>query len=158
MNETIKKYGITAAITAVLAVAVPVTSHFEGLRTRAYDDLGGVLTICYGETDGVKKGEVKTPQQCRDMLQNRLGGFALQVQSLVKVPMTVERWAAFTDFAYNVGLGNFAKSSLLKKLNSGDTVGACNELMRWRFVAGVEVPGLTRRRAAERELCLKGLK
>lgn len=158
MNETVKKIGFTAAVTAVLAVVVPVTTHFEGLRNRAYGDLGGVLTICYGETAGVQAGDFKTTQQCRDMLQNRLGGFAVQVQSLVKVPMTVERWAALTDFAYNVGMGNFAKSSVLKKLNSGDTVGACNELMRWRYVKGVEVSGLTRRRAAERELCLKGIK
>lgn len=158
MNETTRRFAQGSIITAVLAIAVPLGVNFEGLRTVPYYDPARILTICYGETQNVKLGDYKTPQECRTLLENRMAGYANAVKSLVKVPITIERWAALTDFSYNVGINAFAKSTVLKKLNAGDTVGACNELMRWRFAAGIELEGLKRRRAAERELCLKGLR
>lgn len=158
MNATIKDYAQKAAIAAALLIAVPLGASFEGLEKRPYYDVTGILTICYGETSGVHADDVKTPAECRAMLETRMGSFAVAVQSLVKVPMTTERLAALTDFAYNVGTTKFSKSTVLKKLNAGDTVGACNELLRWRFAGPVELEGLKRRRMAERELCLKGIK
>jgi lysozyme len=157
MNPVLKDYAQKAALAGVLAISVPLAASFEGLRERPYYDVTGILTICYGETLGVNAKDRKTPAECRTMLETRMQGFAIQVDNLVTVPMTTERWAAMTDFAYNVGINKFAKTTLLKKLNSGDTVGACNELLRWRFAGPVELEGLKRRRIAERELCMKGV-
>jgi lysozyme len=53
------------------------------------------------------------------------------------------------SFAYNVGAGNLKASTLLKKLNAGDTAGAAQEFQRWNKAAGKVLPGLTRRRACE---------
>ena len=62
------------------------------------------------------------------------------------------------DFIYNAGEGNFANSTMLKKLNSGDVAGACNELKRWVYSGGQKLAGLVARREAERDLCLRGVK
>jgi len=64
---------------------------------------------------------------------------------------------AFVDIAYNIGVSGFCGSSMARRTNAGDMVGACNALLMWDKVGGKEVRGLTRRRQAERELCLKGL-
>jgi lysozyme len=65
--------------------------------------------------------------------------------------------AAYTSFTYNVGVGAFEKSTLLRKLNGGDRVAACNELPRWVYARGVKLPGLVNRRREEQALCLSGL-
>jgi lysozyme len=143
-------------LSAVMALALPLTAHHEGLRLRAYLDPVGIPTICYGETKGVALGQVKSKQECDDMLTARLGYFAYQVDKSVTVPMTAEMHAALASFAYNVGMGAFNKSTLLRKLNAGDYVGACNELPRWMFAGGKVWAGLVKRRAEERALCLSG--
>jgi lysozyme len=92
------------------------------------------------------------------MLEARVGEFAAQVQSSIANPQPDTRIAALTSFAYNVGIDNFRKSTLLRKLNAGDIVGACNELPRWNKAKGQVLPGLVKRREAERQLCLKGIR
>ena len=64
---------------------------------------------------------------------------------------------ALVSFTYNIGGQAFCSSTLVRKLNAGDTVGACNELSRWTRAKGIELPGLVKRRAAERAMCLQGL-
>lgn len=142
---------------AVLALAVPLVAGYEGLRLRAYADPVGIYTICYGETLGVKMGQTATQAECWRQLQARLGDFAAQVDTLVIPSLPVERQVALTSFAYNAGIDNFAHSRLLAKLNTGDVVGACNELPRWVYAKGVKLPGLVKRRESERQLCLKGI-
>ena len=73
-------------------------------------------------------------------------------------PLTQGELDAYTSFAYNVGLGAFQTSTLLRKLKAGDRVGACNELRRWVYAKGRVLPGLVARRAAEEKMCLSGLK
>jgi lysozyme len=131
-----------------------LTAHYEGLRLKAYLDPVGIPTICYGETDSVRLGQVRSAEQCDQMLAVRLGYFASQVRLSVKQPMTVERHAALSSFAYNVGIGAFQSSTLLRRLNAGDVAGACNELPRWNKAKGRVLPGLVKRREAERKLCL----
>jgi lysozyme len=63
---------------------------------------------------------------------------------------------AIVSFTFNVGEGNLRRSTLLRKLNAGDIVGACNELPRWNKAGGRVLPGLVKRRAEERALCLEG--
>lgn len=124
----------------------------------AYLDPVRVPTICYGHTEGVKLGQTKTDEQCADMLADELGDYMRIVEKYAKSPMPDTRKAALTSFVYNVGHHNFRKSTLLKKLNAGDTVGACNELPRWVYAKGVRLRGLELRREAEKELCLIGTK
>lgn len=140
----------------VVVLASPVAVYFEGLNVRAHLDPIGIVSICYGETEGVKMGDVKTKEECDKMLTARLGYFAWRVDAMVTPPMNPYTHAALTSWAYNVGVGAAAKSTLIRKMNAGDVAGACNELRRWVFAGGKKWNGLVKRREAERKLCLRG--
>lgn len=150
------KRAATTGIAAVTMIAAPFTAHHEGLRLAAYLDPVGIPTICYGETKNVKMGDVKTKKECDALFESRLGWFAYQVDFLVEPEMEPATHAAITSFTYNVGVGAFRRSTMRKKLNQGDLMGACNELKRWVYADGRKFKGLERRRAAERNLCLQG--
>ena len=154
-GSVFKKSALAGATGAMLLV-IPVVSHFEGKLNSAYIDPVGVPTICYGHTEGVRLGQVMTDEECDALLAYDLGVYISGVEALVTVPMPDTRKAALTSFAYNVGLTNLMKSTLLKKLNKGETVAACNELRKWVYAKGKKLPGLVKRREAERELCLVG--
>lgn len=137
-----------------LAICVGCVAGFEGLRTAAYMDPVGIPTVCFGETAGVRLGDKYTAEQCREMLGTRVLEFGEAVDRCVTVDLPPSRKAALVSFSYNVGVNAFCKSTLTKKLNAGDVVGACNELSRWTKAKGITLPGLVKRRAQERELCL----
>lgn len=170
-----KALGIgSAGIIAASAIATPFIGGWEGLSLKAYLDPIGIPTICRGETKDVYIGQVKTLQECDDMTKARVREFTAQVAEAITVPVPETRLAAFTSFAYNAGINAFRGSSMLKKLNAGDAIGACNGLTSWVCVTvkpgkGVSegvcttsrrdkkpLRGLVKRRAAERELCLQG--
>lgn len=142
--------------TIPLTLAIGVIAAWEGKENFAYRDVVGVWTICYGSTSGVTAGMHKTDQECIDLLTKEAKHYADAVDRLVKPEMTPEVHAAFTSMAYNVGIGNFSKSTALKLLNRGEFKAACNELPKWVYAGGRKIRGLVNRRAAERELCLKG--
>jgi len=142
---------------AAFAAVVAMVAGFEGLRTAAYRDPVGIPTICFGETKGVKMGDKKTADECRDLLGDRLIEFSQGVDKCLKVEVPAYTYAAFVSFSYNVGVGAFCSSTLVKKANAGDIMGACNELPRWTRAKGIELPGLVARRAEERRWCLLGL-
>lgn len=148
----------TGTMAAMMVLALPFTAQHEGLRLKAYLDPVSIPTICYGETEGVAMGMVASKTECDHMLEVKLGMVALQVDQLVVVPMGPEMHAALASFAYNVGIGAFKGSTLLRLLNAGDKVGACNQLPRWVFARGKWLPGLAVRREEERQLCLKGVR
>lgn len=153
----LRKKLIAASASAALSIAAVVVSHFEGLEKAAYKDPIGIPTICYGHTATAKLGQVKTEKECEGLLKEDLQVALDAVDKYVKVEMPVERRAAFTSFVYNVGAGNFSKSTLLRKLNAGDSRGACAELDKWVYAGGRVLPGLVKRRAEERALCEVGL-
>lgn len=157
MSLRTKALGIGAAATiAVGAIATPFVAGWEGLETKPYYDIGGVLTVCYGETQGVERREY-TPEQCKMMLQNRVMEFHSQVMAKVDAELPITMQAAVTSFAYNVGLDAFGRSTLLKKINRGDLYGACQELDKWVYVGHTYVRGLANRRASEKRLCVAEL-
>lgn len=149
---------MTAKKTAAwVAICASCVAGAEGLRTYAYRDPVGIPTICFGETKGVRMGDKATADECKDMLIDRVQEFGDGVDACVKRPLPNETKAAFTSFAYNVGVAKFCGSTMARKAASGDLAGACNELPRWNKANGVPLPGLTNRREKERELCIKGL-
>lgn len=139
------------------AIAVTCVSGFEGLRQVAYSDPVGIPTICFGETKGVKLGQKASIDECRAMLAESLELADQAVMLCTKVALPDKRRAALVSFTYNVGGAAYCKSTLVKKLNAGDTVAACDELLRWTTAKGVKLPGLVKRRQQERELCREGL-
>lgn len=139
------------------AIAVACVSGFEGLRQSAYADPVGIPTICFGETKGVQLGQRRTMDECKGMLADSLEIANRGVDACIKAPLPDYRRAALVSFTYNVGQGNLCSSTLARKINAGDVAGGCNELSRWTRARGIELPGLVKRRAAEREMCLKGL-
>lgn len=141
-----------------LAVALTAVAGFEGLRTEAYKDPVGIPTICFGYTPGVQLGDKATVEECKQLLTDEVIVHGLDVSNVVKVSLSHEEQAAYTSFAYNVGARAFGNSTLLRKLNAGDRTGACNELPRWVYAKGIKLPGLVKRRIAERDLCLSGIK
>lgn len=141
---------------ALAAICCSLVGGFEGLRTVAYRDPVGIPTVCFGETKGVRLGQSFTVDECKGMLLDSLEIAYDAVENCTPVAMPDERKAALVSFAYNVGGANYCGSTLARKLKAGDVVGACNELPRWNRAKGIVLPGLTKRREAERELCLKG--
>lgn len=146
--------GLSAA--AVLAGSGTV-SYFEGKENRAYVDPVGIYTICYGETKDVKKGDYKTDDECLESLASELVAHEKGMLKVIKVPLSTKEQAAYLSFTYNLGVRSFTNSTLLKKLNAGDRLGACNELLRWDFANGKRLTGLTKRRQEENKLCLEGV-
>jgi lysozyme len=140
---------------AWFGICLTAVAGFEGLRTVAYRDPVGIPTVCFGETRGVQMTDRYTPQQCLDMLGPRLLEFNDGVRKCVHTPMSPQREAALTSFAFNVGVGAFCSSTLVRRLNANDP-GACDELLKWNKAKGIPLPGLTRRRQEERDLCLAG--
>ncbi len=135
--------------------------QWEGKRNVAYRDVAGVLTIGFGHTSAagipkVRDGMRISDQEADDILRQDLRKFEAAVERLVKVPLTDNQFAVLVSFAFNVGDGAFAKSTLLRKLNKGDYEAVPVELMKWVNAGGKRVQGLVNRRAAEAGLWAKG--
>lgn len=152
-----KRVGLAVALASVIAVPA------EGLRQFAYYDPPGILTVCYGSTTNVVKGKKYSLDECKARLDADMLAAVEAVDRCVPgLPVNV--LAAFGDAAYNIGpkiACNTSASTAARMLKAGQLQGACNQLPRWdkASIAGVmmPLPGLTKRRAAERELCLSGL-
>jgi lysozyme len=145
---------------AAAVVAVSLIGGFEGLRQNAYPDPatgGKPWTVCYGETLDVHKGDYHSIAECKAMLVDSLQKYANGISACVTAPMPDDRYVALVSFAYNVGVGAACKSSVVRLINQGHTREGCDALMAWNKAAGVTFPGLTKRRAKERALCLRGL-
>lgn len=127
---------------------------FEGLELKAYRDSVGILTIGYGHTHAVKAGDIITGEQADAFLREDLQVAELTVNTNVKVKLTQGQFDALVSFVFNLGSGNFVKSTLIKKLNVGDYAGAADEFGKWVNAGGKKLPGLVKRRAAEREVFL----
>lgn len=140
--------------------ALALIKEFEGLRLNAYPDPAhgwSVPTIGYGHTSAagapiVRRGMTITATEAEDILRRDLGQFEAAVRSLVKVPLTENQFGALVSFTFNLGAGNLKSSTLLRKLNAGDYVGASDEFGRWVKAGGKTLSGLVRRREAERQL------
>lgn len=128
--------------------------HFEGLRLRAYQCAANVWTIGYGHTAGVRPGDVITPEQADAFLCQDVSDSERAVSSFVRVPLIQCQFDALISFTFNLGPGNLRTSTLLRLLNAGDYQGAADQLLCWVNAGGKRLPGLVRRREAEKSLFL----
>jgi lysozyme len=138
---------------------------FEGEYLDAYIDPVGIPTIGYGtifnpdEKRPVRLGDKITQETAIRWLRLETGKIVPEIKKRVKVPITQNMLDSLTSFVYNVGIGAFSRSTLLKKLNEGKPKKeVADEFLKWNKgrVRGVlvELPGLTRRRNAEKSLFL----
>ncbi len=133
-----------------------MVKHFEGLYLKAYRCPAGVWTIGYGHTglthqDGtVKAGRKITKAQAHELLAHDMGKFEARVNALVKVPLSQNEFDALVSFDFNTG--GLAKSTLLKRLNTGAYSEVPWQLMRWTKAGGKVLAGLVRRRRSEANL------
>lgn len=135
-------------------VGINLIMKFEGCRLTAYKCPSGVWTIGYGHTKGVKKGMKITKSKAVSYLKQDLLVYENAVNKYVKVPLKQNQFDALVSFTFNCGVGALRTSTLLKKLNKKDYVGASNEFLRWNKSNGKVLNGLTRRRKEEKKLFL----
>lgn len=133
---------------------VDLVKRFEGFRSKPYRCPAGIATIGYGHTEGVTLSDPPiTEEEAAALLHRDIQIFGAGVLRLVTVPLTQGQFDALVSFAYNVGLGNLQRSTLLRKLNAGDYAAAADEFSRWTRARGGQIlAGLVRRRTAERGL------
>jgi len=131
---------------------IELIKSFEGLRLKAYQCSAKRWTIGYDHAQGVYKGQEITKEQAEAFLLDDIQDAQNAVSGLVKVPLNDNEYAALVSFTFNIGVGHFRNSTMLKILNKNmhDTVPA--QLMRWNKINGEAVGGLSRRRAAEVKL------
>lgn len=140
--------------------AIDLAKQFEGCELEAYPDPAygwKVATIGYGATGpSIMQGTCWTQAQAEADLTYRMKGVGAHVDMLVTVPISDEQKAALCDLAYNIGLGAFERSTLLACINVGHMQGAADQFKVWTRANGVELPGLVKRRDAERALFTLG--
>lgn len=158
LSNSLRNKLIAAAGGGSMLIATVFLGGHDGVEGRVYEpykDVAGVWTVCDGHTgNDIVKGKKYTDRECDRLLWNDLQPVKRSVDSLVKVPLGEYQRAALYSFTYNVGTGAFSKSTLLKRLNTGDVDGACEELRRWVYADGMKWRGLMNRRDMEKSLCL----
>lgn len=157
-----------------MAVTGVFVAFWEGTENEAYIDPVGIWTACTGHTGNVVPGRVYTDAECESFLRTDLAVAFEAVKRHLRVPVADETMLALVSFTFNVGEGQLSRSTLLRRLNAGEGYRACAELDRW--VCGTvkpgygdtggpcrssrnnkrALPGLVKRRKAEREMCEMG--
>lgn len=128
---------------------------FEQLRLDAYLDSKKIPTIGWGHTGkNVYMGLTITEEQAELFFQSDLNSPITFINKYVKVSLEQYQFDALVSFVFNVGVGNFLSSTLLKLLNAKDYQGAAEQFPRWNKSGGVVINGLVRRRNAERAMFL----
>ncbi|MEM6614339.1 MAG: lysozyme [Cyanobacteria bacterium P01_C01_bin.72] len=144
-------------------IAVNLIKEFEGFKDHAYIDTDGTPVIGYGlsKINGtpVKIGDRISPSQADAALDDHLQEIQQELAQVVNVELSEQQLSALASISFNVGVGAIKNSTLLRKINAQDYAGAANEFLRWdkANMRGrlVQLPGLSRRRAAERNLFLQ---
>jgi lysozyme len=136
--------------------------RWEGCRLEAYQDSVGVWTIGYGITTNaglgvIKKGMRITQAQADDMLLAALAKYEKTVQDSFKRNPTQAQYDAAVSLCYNIGQAGFAKSSVVRRFNSGDITGAADAFLMWNKAGGKVLTGLQNRRKDERAHFLKSV-
>ena len=134
---------------------IDLIKRFEGCRLTVYKCPANNWTIGYGHTGAdVKQGLIITQEQAEKLLKSDLTVHCNNVSKLVKVPLNQNQFDALVSFEYNVGYGNFSRSTLLALLNQKKYKETSEEFKKWKCAGGKVLTGLVKRREAEKELFL----
>jgi lysozyme len=146
-------------VTAIGILATAVIGNYDGLILVAYQDVIGVWTACYGETKGIRPGMKFTKERCDILFIESLERHEKIMRSCLNDPDSLPPrvYVAALSLTYNIGGGAWCKSSVARDLNNLDLGRACDDLRRFNRAGGHVEPGLVKRRARERALCLAGL-
>lgn len=151
---------------AALIAALTITAAFEGTRYVAYQDSGGIWTICTGATKGVNKGDTATPEECKSRLMIELLEHAKPLERIPhQLPDNVI--VAWADFSYNLGVGTLKKSTGYNLLQQGRIAESCENILAYKYVRVGErlvdcfsdenartCGGIKKRRITEYKLCV----
>jgi lysozyme len=134
---------------------------FEGCKLEPYLDAVGIPTIGYGSifhSDGVTRVSIDDEAISEEEAENRLlihlNAMFASIEHAVEVSLEQNQADALASLVYNIGIGNFRHSTLLKQLNAGNFERAADQFLVWNKAGGKVLAGLTRRRKEERELFL----
>ena len=143
------------AVASMLITGPNNTDGLEGMKPDPYYDVVGVLTVCFGHTGAdIIPWKHYSDAECKSLLESDLQKVARQIDPYITKQIPVATRGALYSFAYNVGARSFQTSTLLRKINAGDTKGACDALRNWTYAGGKKWQGLINRREIEREVCL----
>jgi len=135
-----------------------ILKHYEGCSLDVYRDPIGIPTIGYGSIFGLDGNRVSmghrdiTEGEATDLLFRSCRQAERSVARLVSIRLTSNQRSALISFIYNVGSGNFQRSTMRMKLNREDHTGAAGEFWKWRRAGGRILKGLVRRRKSEERL------
>lgn len=151
---------IVASLSLSAAAFVGIATH-ESFRAESYyateHERGqGISTIGFGATKDVAPGEKITVERALVRLLSDASEYESAVRRCAPVPMYQHEFDAYVSLTYNIGIGAFCRSTLARKLNALDYKGACAEILRWDRQNGVVLRGLTKRRQAEFQQCMRG--
>lgn len=133
---------------------ISIIKKYEGVELTAYKGLGGHWLIGYGHNAGIQKGMTISMKKSEKYLRTDLIQFEKDVARLVTVPVTHNEFSAMVCLTYNIGSGNFAKSTVLREVNNGNTALAADAFLMWNKANGKVLPQLKRRRESDKALFL----
>lgn len=146
---------------AVNQATLDLIREFEGERLTVYKDPIGLPTVGVGHLvlpeDHLHVGDVISRERSDALLRHDLRTACETVSKLVTGVLNDSQFGALVSFVFNLGTANFQKSTLLRFVNQRNWAGAAGEFGKWVKAGGKVLPGLVRRRAAERALFLKGV-
>ena len=132
--------------------------QWEQCRLHAYPDpgTGGAPWTCgWGSTGSDISNTTQWSQgQADARFESEISVLQYKMEDLIQVAMTQNEFDSCASISFNIGIGNFRSSTLLRKLNAGDKDGCSAEFLRWNRAAGKVMAGLVRRRKAEHDLFL----
>lgn len=122
----------------------------EGERLKAYKCAAGVWTIGVGHTGAdVKEGLIITKEKSRELLKSDLSRFERAVNTYIKVPLEQHQFDALVSLAFNIGVGNFSKSTLVKKINTNASIKEIEfQFKQWKLAGGKPILLPRRKREA----------
>ncbi|MEZ9604256.1 MULTISPECIES: lysozyme [Vibrio] len=167
---------VVCSVASVLAIVFTIDSELttseqglshvaneEGCRLKPYQCSADVWTAGLGHTSGVTPQIVLTEQQAAEYFVEDISAAEQVVNKHINQTASQGEYDMMVSFVFNLGAGNFTRSTLLKKFNQGDHQGACNEYPRWVFVNGKDCrlkqsncAGIPKRRTKEQQVCLNG--
>ena len=144
------KQRLLAATLALSATGIAFIKAEEGTENKVYLDIIGIPTVCTGHTGpDVKVGGSRTDAECDELLRKDSSVAQRAVKRLVKVPVTQDQYDVLVSWTFNLGEGNLAASTMLKRINAGQCVEAGKEMLRWDRADGKPSKGLKARRQRE---------